>query len=1118
LLQFNQYLMRKLLVIIFLLGSFLESLAQQNAILVFSKTAGYRHASIKEGKEFLATFGKENNIRVDFSEDAADINETNLKKYKAVVFLNTTGDILEPAQQADFERFIQAGGGFAGIHSATDTEYTWPWFNELVGAYFNGHPGGSVSNVQNGKMTTLDQNHISTRHLPKTFERPDEFYDFKALKKDNLNFLISVDEKSYKMGKMGDFHPMSWYREFDGGKSFYTNFGHTPETFSEPLMQKHIAEGIKWCMAGILNYNKAKTQRAPEETRFEKTTLVKNLDEPIELAVMPNGKVIFVERKGAIKLWNPKTNQVKIAGKLNVYTKFEYGLMGVNLDPDFEKNNWVYFYYSPETDLHKDNFLSRFTYDQQKDTILFETEKVILRVPVKRDECCHTGGSIDWDKNGNLFLSTGDDTNPFASDGFAPIDFREGRKGWDALSTSGNTNDLRGKILRITPKTDGTYDIPEGNLFPKGMEKTRPEIYVMGNRNPYRISVDKKTGFLYWGDIGPDSGKTDSTRGPEGIVEFNQAKKAGFYGWPMFTGNNFAYNAFDFNTRKSGEKFDAKHPQNLSPNNTGLINLPPAQKPMIWYGYGPSAKYPLLTSGGANPMGGPVYHSEEYQDKPGKFPSYFDNKFFAYEWMRDWINLVSLDEDGNYAGMERFMPSTKFYHPMDMAFGKDGVLYTLEYGMNWFAQNPEAQLSKIEYNAGNRKPIVVLKADKTEGATPLKVQFSSLGTKDFDDDKIFYNWDFGKGIPDSKLANPAIIFQKPGVYDVKLTVTDIKGNKSVENIKIKAGNALPEIEIKVNTNKNFVVNDEIDYEVVVKDKEDGAINRGILPEDVVVSINYLEGFDKTMIEQGHKSNEAFLAGKRLIELNDCAACHSKDQKSIGPAYKEIAGKYPKTSENITKLAEKIIKGGGGVWGEQAMAAHPALSVSDAKDIADYILSINQKRPDSKPASGKFVAIDHKTKKSGAYVINALYTDKGGKVIGPLTVAKTIAIKSPNFKAVDYFDSKNTEKTNYEPFGAILIANHDSYSAYNELDFTGFNAIKITAMSKKGTTVGGKIELRLGSKNGPLLGETEINVEGITSKEFPILSHFKNFKSLYLVYKNENSEGKPLFGVSELELK
>jgi len=297
--------------------------AQQKRVLVFSKTAGFRHASIKEGKQFFLDLGKKQNIVVDTTENAANINEENLKRYNAVVFLSTTGDVLNAVQQADFERYIQAGGGYVGIHAASDTEYNWPWYNDLMGGYFASHPGRTVSNVQNGKMITMDKNHPSTAHLPETFERKDEFYDFKSLKKDILKFLVRVDENSYKEGKMGDFHPMAWYHEFDGGKSFYTNYGHTPETFVEPLMVEHIWGGLKWAMAEKLDYTKAKTQRAPEENRFERTTLASNLNEPTELAVMPNGKVIFAERKGALKVFNPKTNKTKVVAQLPVYTKFE---------------------------------------------------------------------------------------------------------------------------------------------------------------------------------------------------------------------------------------------------------------------------------------------------------------------------------------------------------------------------------------------------------------------------------------------------------------------------------------------------------------------------------------------------------------------------------------------------------------------------------------------------------------------------------------------------------------------------------------------------------------------------------------------------------------------------
>jgi cytochrome c len=147
-----------------------------------------------------------------------------------------------------------------------------------------------------------------------------------------------------------------------------------------------------------------------------------------------------------------------------------------------------------------------------------------------------------------IYISTGDDTNPFASEGFAPIDNRAGRAGWDARATSSNTNDLRGKILRIKPTDDGSYTIPEGNLFPVGTEKARPEIYVMGNRNPYRISVDKHTGYLYWGEVGPDAGENSDKYGPRGHDEVNQARKAGYFGWPLFVADNRAYNQRNLKT------------------------------------------------------------------------------------------------------------------------------------------------------------------------------------------------------------------------------------------------------------------------------------------------------------------------------------------------------------------------------------------------------------------------------------------------------------------------------------------------------------------------------------------------------------------------------------------
>src|SRR5690606_30960530 len=359
----------------------------------------------------------------------------------------------------------------------------------------------------------------------------------------------------------------------------------------------------------------------------------------------------------------------------------------INIDPKFKENKWMYLFYSPpSTAKDTAQHLSRFKYDDIKDTLLLNTEQVILTVPVKRTGCCHTGGSIEWDKDGLLYLSTGDDTNPFDSNGFSPSDSRPGREGWNAMATSSNTNDLRGKILRIKVREDGGYDIPEGNLFPDTQNgKARPEIYVMGNRNPYRISVDKHTGFLYWGEVGPDAGEDKDDRGPRGYDEVNQARKAGYFGWPLFVGANFAYNKYDFETKVSGPKFDPLKPVNDSQHNTGLTALPPAQPAFIYYPYAESPEFgPIVGKGGRNAMAGPVFYSEDYDNSNVKFPGYYHGKFFAYDWIRDMINIVTMTPEGDFSGMERFMPNAKFDHPIDMQFAKDGSLYILEYGKNWF--------------------------------------------------------------------------------------------------------------------------------------------------------------------------------------------------------------------------------------------------------------------------------------------------------------------------------------------------------------------------------------------------------------------------------------------------
>jgi len=223
-------------------------------VLVFSKTKGFRHASIEKGKTAIMKLGAEHNFLVDTTENAANFTEANLKNYASVIFLSTTGDVLDDVQQAAFERYIQAGGGYVGVHAATDTEYGWPWYGKLAGAYFLSHP-----EQQNARFVVKDKKHPSTKFMKDSiWMHRDELYNFKEINPD-IKVLITIDESSYKGGKNGNFHPFSWYHNFDGGRSFYTSMGHTDETWVDNMFLKHLYGGIEYAIGGQkkLDYSKA---------------------------------------------------------------------------------------------------------------------------------------------------------------------------------------------------------------------------------------------------------------------------------------------------------------------------------------------------------------------------------------------------------------------------------------------------------------------------------------------------------------------------------------------------------------------------------------------------------------------------------------------------------------------------------------------------------------------------------------------------------------------------------------------------------------------------------------------------------------------------------------------
>jgi len=653
-------------------------------VLVFSKTEAYRHESIPSAHRLIRQLGESNGFAVDSTEDGSTFTEESLSGYDVVVFALTTGDVLDEAQQAAFESYIRSGGSYVGIHSASDTEYGWPWYGRLVGGYFDGHPGNP--NVRNGTLHVDDGYHVSTQHLPQRWPRTDEWYDIRDFDP-SVDVLITIDEATYRDSVREEAHPLAWYHSFEGGRSFYSALGHTSETYSEPLFQKFLLGGIEYALG-----RGDRVERPPDESGFVKEVLLDTLNEPVEIDQLPDGRIIYNQRRGEVLIVDTESFAADTAAVLEVDSSAEDGLLGLAVDPNFDVNNWIYVFYSrveaPEQSV------SRFKLSENR--LDLSTEQVVLTIPLERG-CCHSGGSLEFDRHGNLFISVGDNTNPFASDGRSPIDELPGREHWNAQRSASNTQDLRGKILRIHPEEDGTYSIPDGNLFPRDGSGGRPEIYVMGDRNPFRIAVDPKTDFLYWGEVGPDAQEDDSVRGPRGYDEINQARAAGNFGWPYFIADNKPYAKFDFATGKTGGWFDPSAPVNTSRLNTGARELPPAQPAMIWYPYNASPDFPITDGIGRTAMAGPVYYSDGFANAPHRFPDFYNGHLFIYEWMRSWIMTVSFAENGDMLRIEEFVPSMELSRPMDMIFAEDGSLYILEYGTKWAAPNPDARLSRIRY-------------------------------------------------------------------------------------------------------------------------------------------------------------------------------------------------------------------------------------------------------------------------------------------------------------------------------------------------------------------------------------------------------------------------------------
>ncbi|GAA0460362.1 hypothetical protein Ade02nite_14630 [Paractinoplanes deccanensis] len=715
--------------------------------------------------------------------------------------------------------------------------------------------------VNRAVVDIVDRQHPATKDLGLTVTREDRWNNWDPNPIGTVHTLAQVEERHYSpgLGANGPFHPISWCRDYDGGRSFYTGMGHTEGSYGEDPFRRHLTGALAWtsgitradCQATI-----ASNYKVERLTAANKTGELDQIGEPHGLTIAPDGTVFYVGKAacpsgpivswdnpdvglgcGTIHSWSPSTKQVKLLTTLPVMgnrgsgdelVKNEEGLLGIVPDPKFAENGWLYVYWMPHESIDRQKrigqrTISRFTYDRTAQTIDQGTRKDLLQWPVQIHSCCHAGGGMAFDAQGNLYVGSGDSNSSGGSNGYSGNNWTQAYEGvsfQDARRTAGNTNDLNGKIIRIHPEADGTYTIPRGNLFPPGTEKTRPEIYVMGVRNISRLQIDPKTQWLTAGWVGPDASAPSPELGPAKYETATIITEAGNHGWPYCMGNRQPYrDRSNTDATVLTGWYDCDHPKNESPRNTGLVDLPPIKDNMIWYspdGGGPvfpkrddgsgiptykaaDATYtqPYLRGGGQAVMSGPTYHRDLVDPKSTvAWPSYWNDKWFIGDQANS-ANRVAVTVDP--AGVPQQAPpafaeslraiipagggGTQLQSWMDAKFGPDGALYLLDYGGGFFTLHANQKLIRVTYQGGAPTPAPTATAVAVQDK-PLTIAFAGSRSGG-----LSYKWTFGDGGTSTE-ANPRHTYARVGTYQATLTITYAGGQTETVRTAVTVGCAV----------------------------------------------------------------------------------------------------------------------------------------------------------------------------------------------------------------------------------------------------------------------------------------------------------------------------------------
>lgn len=806
-----------------------------------------------------------------------------------------------------------------------------------------------------------------------------------------------------------------------------------------------------------------------DPARLEREVLAADVQDGMQLQAAAGGDVYFIERGGSLRKWLAADKTTREVGSLPVAIGGEYGLIGFALDRDFASNSWVYLHYSPKADAGKISRLSRFTIAKEK--LDPASEKVLLSYDILGG---HQGGGLQMDRAGNLWVSIADHA---VARVFPATDERDPvpDKNANALRTAANTQDLRGKILRIHPEPDGSYTIPEGNLFTDA-KKGRPEIYIMGCRNPFRFHFDDTTGRLFWAEVGSN---TEERFGNGGFDEISVSAQPANSGWPLFIGPNSAYRRYDEVTERIGDLYDVERPVNESRFNTGTHELPKPHPALIWYGSEDSKEFPELGNGGRSAMVGPVYRYDEKLASDIKLPKVFDQRFFIYDWCRNWIKSVSLKPEGGVEKIEDFMASTTFRRPLDMQLGGDGALYLIEFGDRW-SDNKDGRLSRLLYRRGNRAPKAVITADVTAGAAPLTVKFSAAASTDADGDSLTFNWMFGEGGGMAQGREASFTYQNKGMKQAMLTVSDGKGGTHLTSLAIAVGNAPPVVHFTQPMHGGFFEWDsKLPFEIRVSDPEDG---EQIAAEKVRTRWLY-RGQGGTAAEV---PQIGFEGGAAIMRKSDCLTCHQLATPSIGPTFLQIAERYRGDATAPSRLIEKVLKGGNTAWGEVPMPAHPQHTPADLAEMVRYILEL--KPPEQGEVisglRGELTTPEPKAMwwgkaTGGSYLLTASYRDAGADGAPPLTSEARVVLHDRNRRAALYDEAHQVSVLEV----STLLRNRricaqlsaGSHLVFKEMNLAGIARVDVEISASAGH--GGVLELRADSLTGPLIGSIEIPETG-----------------------------------------